>query len=64
MKQAVNAAQIGSWLSRWFAALVCCALLTSCFVPDQYEAEIRLSSDGSYGITAGSGRTVKSGRER
>ena len=26
-------------------------MLTSCFVPDQYEAEIRLTKDGSYGIT-------------
>src|SRR3954471_3246494 len=33
------------------AALACCALLASCFVPDQYEAEIRLGSDGVYGIT-------------
>jgi hypothetical protein len=36
---------------RLFAGLVCFALLTSCFVPDQYEAEIRLTKDGSYGIT-------------
>ena len=34
-----------------FAGLVCVALLGSCFVPDQYEAEIRLTKDGSYGIT-------------
>ena len=33
------------------AGLVCLVLLGSCFVPDQYEAEIRLTKDGSYGIT-------------
>ena len=31
--------------------LVCAAALSSCFVPDQYETEIRLTRDGSYGIT-------------
>jgi hypothetical protein len=34
-----------------FVSVVCVALLGSCFVPDQYEAEIRLTKDGSYGIT-------------
>lgn len=40
-----------AWVARTITALACCALLASCFVPDQYECEIRLSSDGSYGIT-------------
>jgi hypothetical protein len=35
----------------WLAGLFCLALLTSCFVPDQYEAEVRLTKDGAYGIT-------------
>jgi len=39
------------WARQALAGLVCLALLTSCFVPDQYEAEIRLTKDGSYGIT-------------
>ncbi len=39
------------WLKRLCASLFCAALLASCFVPDQYETEIRLSKDGSYGIT-------------
>ena len=34
-----------------FAALVCMLLASSCFIPDQYESEIRLARDGSYGIT-------------
>lgn len=42
---------LGRWLRQVCAGLVCLTLLTSCFVPDQYEAEIRLSKDGSYGIT-------------
>ncbi len=33
------------------STFVCLALLVSCYVPDQYEAEIRLTKDGSYGIT-------------
>ncbi len=33
------------------AGLACAVLLSSCFIPDQYEAEIRLSKDGSYGVT-------------
>ena len=32
-------------------SVLCLFVLTSCFVPDQYEAEIRLTKDGSYGIT-------------
>jgi hypothetical protein len=34
-----------------FISLLCLFVLSSCYVPDQYEAEIRLSKDGSYGIT-------------
>jgi len=34
-----------------FTGLFCLALLTSCYIPDQYEAEVRLTKDGSYGIT-------------
>lgn len=33
------------------ASLLCFGLVASCFVPDQYEAEIRLTKDGSYGVT-------------
>jgi len=33
------------------AGLFCLAFVGSCYVPDQYEAEIRLTKDGSYGIT-------------
>jgi len=33
------------------ASLICLLVLASCFVPDQYEAEIRLSRDGSYGVS-------------
>jgi len=33
------------------AAAVCLALLGSCFVPERYEAEVRLTSEGAYGIT-------------
>jgi hypothetical protein len=40
-----------TWLRNVGAAAVCLALLTSCFIPDQYEAEVRLTRDGSYGIT-------------
>jgi len=36
---------------RFLAVVACLAVLTSCFVPDQYEAEIRLTKDGGYGIT-------------
>ena len=33
------------------ACVLCVVFLSSCYVPDQYEAEIRLSKDGSYGVT-------------
>lgn len=46
-----RSAALFSRLRGLFACLVCAALLGSCFVPDQYEAEIRLTKDGSYGIT-------------
>jgi hypothetical protein len=36
---------------RFVAAAVCLALAASCFVPDRYETEVRVSRDGSYGIT-------------
>jgi hypothetical protein len=32
-------------------ALVCTVFLGSCFVPERYEAEVRLTKDGSYGVT-------------
>ena len=38
-------------LINFAASLLCLGLVASCFVPDQYEAEIRLSKDGSYGVT-------------
>lgn len=38
-------------LSRFLAAVVCLALVTSCYVPDNFEAEIRVTKDGSYGLT-------------
>jgi hypothetical protein len=40
-----------TWLRPVFAIGLCIVSLTSCFIPDQYEAEIRLTKDGSYGIT-------------
>jgi len=40
-----------TYLKQVFIAVACAALLSSCFIPDQYEAEIRLSKDGSYGVT-------------
>jgi hypothetical protein len=44
--------RLAAWIgARVATVLLCCTLLVSCFVPDQYEAEIRLSRDGSYGIT-------------
>ena len=33
------------------AALLCALLLGSCFIPERYEAEVRLTKDGSYGVT-------------
>lgn len=32
-------------------ALACAMLLGSCFVPERYEAEIRLTKEGAYGLT-------------
>lgn len=40
-----------TYLKQILIAVACTALLSSCFIPDQYEAEIRLSKDGSYGVT-------------
>jgi hypothetical protein len=34
-----------------FAGVLCAVILAGCFVPDAYEAEIRLTKDGGYGIT-------------
>jgi len=34
-----------------FAVAVCLTLVSACFVPDQYEAEIRFTKLGSYGIS-------------
>ena len=31
--------------------MACCVLAASCFVPDDYQCEIRVTRDGSYGIT-------------
>jgi hypothetical protein len=36
---------------RIVAALACVLALSSCFIPDKFEAEIRLTRDGSYGVT-------------
>ena len=33
------------------ALLVCALLLGSCFIPERYQSEVRLTKDGSYGIT-------------
>jgi hypothetical protein len=38
-------------LRRLLAGAVCIVMLASCFIPDQYEAEVRITKDGSYGIT-------------
>jgi len=32
-------------------ALVCAMLLGSCFIPERYEAEVRLTKEGHYGVT-------------
>ena len=39
------------WLSRIIAAVACLALVSSCYVPDNFETEIRVTKDGSYGLT-------------
>ncbi len=49
MKRALPA--LDHCLRGWVASVLCLAFLTSCFVPDQYECEVRLTKDGSYGIT-------------
>lgn len=33
-----------------FAAVVALCLLASCYIPDRYEAEIRLTKDGGFGV--------------
>jgi len=38
-------------LGRTLAVVVCGLLMTYCFVPDQYEAEIRFTKLGAFGIT-------------
>ncbi len=39
-------------LLRHLSTILCCVvLLVSCYIPDQYECEIRLTKDGGYGIT-------------
>ena len=32
-------------------AVVCTIFLSSCFVPERYEAEVRLTKEGAYGVT-------------
>lgn len=39
------------YLSRLVAAALCLALASSCYVPDSFETELRVTKDGSYGIT-------------
>lgn len=39
------------FLSRLIAAALCFALASSCYVPDNFETELRVTKDGSYGIT-------------
>ena len=38
-------------MTRMCAALLCLALASSCYVPDNFETELRVTKDGSYGIT-------------
>lgn len=38
-------------LSRLCAAVLCLLLASSCYVPDNFETEIRITKDGSYGLT-------------
>ncbi len=40
-----------SVLSRLAAMVLCLGVLSSCFVPDNFETELRVTKDGSYGIT-------------
>jgi len=40
-----------SFLRNLAAGLLCVVLMSSCFVPDRFEAEIRVTKDGSYGVT-------------
>ena len=39
------------WLHPVAVLLTCALLLGSCFIPERYEAEVRLTKEGSYGIT-------------
>ncbi|MBX7198590.1 MAG: hypothetical protein K1X51_04385 [Rhodospirillaceae bacterium] len=39
------------FLARLCAVLLCLTLVSSCFVPDNFETELRITKDGSYGIT-------------
>lgn len=39
------------FLARLVAAALCLALASSCYVPDNFETELRVTKDGSYGIT-------------
>ena len=36
---------------RIVVTMACLVLMTSCFVPDSYETEVRVGKDGAYGIT-------------
>jgi hypothetical protein len=38
-------------IGRLAGVAACFALLASCFIPDKFEAEVRLTKDGSYGLT-------------
>ncbi|WP_374334055.1 hypothetical protein, partial [Aestuariivirga sp.] len=38
-------------LSRLCAAALCLLLASSCYVPDNFETELRITKDGSYGLT-------------
>ncbi len=46
-----DAGWVARFAAKGLAMLACVVLLASCFVPDRYEAEVRLGKDGSYSIT-------------
>lgn len=51
MKNGVVARTLGRYTRAAAAVGAALALLASCYIPDRYEAEIRLTKDGGYGVT-------------
>lgn len=40
-----------TWVGRLLAGLLACAALSSCYVPDNFGSEIRITKEGNYGIS-------------